>query len=80
MLRGGEISFSFYLMHALIIYLAHEAVGVLTLTGNIIVDGTLTAGSLYVLTWMAASLSYETIEKPFLGFRKKYGKQPQQIS
>ena len=77
MLRGGEISFSFYLMHALIIYLAHEAVGVLTLTGNVIIDGTLTAGALYFLTWMAASISYETIEKPFLGFRKKYGIQPQ---
>jgi peptidoglycan/LPS O-acetylase OafA/YrhL len=74
MLRGGELSFSFYLMHALIIYLMYEAFGVLTLTGNVIIDGILTAVGLYALTWIAASISYETIEKPFLGLRSAYGK------
>ena len=75
MLRGGEISFSFYLMHALVIYLTFEAFGVWTISGNAIIDGAIMAGGLYLLTWMAATLSYETIEKPFLGLRGGYGKQ-----
>jgi peptidoglycan/LPS O-acetylase OafA/YrhL len=74
MRRGGEISFSFYLMHTLIIYLTYEAFGLLTLTGNVVIDGMLTAVGLYFLTWIAASISYETIEKPFLGLRSGYGK------
>ena len=78
MRRGGEISFSFYLMHALVIYLTYQAFGVLMLTGNIIADGILTAVGLYILTWTAATLSYETIEKPFLGLRSGYGKQLKQ--
>ena len=77
MRRGGEISFSFYLMHALVIYLTYQAFGVLTLTGNIVADGIFTAVGLYILTWTAATLSYETIEKPFLGLRSGYGR-PQQ--
>jgi peptidoglycan/LPS O-acetylase OafA/YrhL len=77
MLRGGEISFSFYLMHALIIYLIYEAFGVLTLTSNVMIDGILTGCGLYFLTWIAASISYETIEKPFLGLRSGYGKSMQ---
>ncbi len=80
MRRGGEISFSFYLMHALVIYLAFEAFGVLKFTGNIIADGILTAVGLYILTWTAATLSYETIEKPFLGLRSGYGRQLKQVS
>ena len=77
MRRGGEISFSFYLMHALVIYLTYQAFGVLTLTGNIVADGIFTVVGLYILTWTAATLSYETIEKPFLGLRSGYGR-PQQ--
>lgn len=75
MQRGGEISFSFYLMHALVIYLTFEAFGVWTISGNAIVDGAIMASGLYLLTWMAATLSYETIEKPFLGLRGGYGRQ-----
>lgn len=72
--RGGEISFSFYLLHGLVIYLAYQTLGPLVLTGRVLVDGTVTAIVLYGVTWLVASLSYETIERPFLGLRKRYGR------
>jgi peptidoglycan/LPS O-acetylase OafA/YrhL len=71
--RGGEISFSFYLLHGMVLYLVHQALNGRTLTGRPLIDGTLLAVVLYVVTWQVAALSYETIEKPFLSLRRRYG-------
>ena len=72
LLRGGEISFSFYMLHGLVIFTVHRWLGPLAPAGKPLVDGLLNAALLFPLCWIAASLSYETIERPFLGLRKRY--------
>jgi peptidoglycan/LPS O-acetylase OafA/YrhL len=72
MLRGGEISFSIYLLHAVVISLVHKAVGNIQLTGRIELDLIIIGTAVYALVWAIASISYETIEKPFLSLRQRY--------
>lgn len=71
--QGGDISFSFYLLHALIIYLAYSWLGFMTITGNRQLDGALLMVLVYASTWAFATLSYATIEQPFLRMRHRYG-------
>ncbi|AQV96379.1 acyltransferase [Cupriavidus necator] len=71
--RGGEISFSFYLLHGMVLYIAHQVLGPVVLTGRVMVDSLLIGVPLYFLCWQVAALSYEAIEKPFLGLRRRYG-------
>lgn len=72
MLRGGEISFSIYLLHAVIISLVHKAVGSIQVTGRVEFDLIIVGTAVYALVWLIASFSYETIEKPFLSLRQRY--------
>jgi peptidoglycan/LPS O-acetylase OafA/YrhL len=71
--RGGEISFSFYLLHGLVLFLAHRLLGSVSITGKVMVDSILIGIPLYFVTWQVAALSFETIEKPFLTMRRRYG-------
>lgn len=71
--HGGDISFSFYLLHALVIYLAYEWLAALAITGNRQLDATLMAALVYGATWAFASLSFASIEQPFLRLRHRYG-------
>ncbi|MCK6409356.1 MAG: acyltransferase [Thauera sp.] len=70
--RGGEISFSLYLWHAVVIFLVERLVGIPALSGVRTVDALLvflfTAG----LTYGVSQLSYRTIEQPFLRLRRQY--------
>ena len=70
--QGGEISFSIYLWHALVITLLGHAIGTpdwfADWRANAVVTGLLVFG----LTFWVARLSYQTIEAPFLGMRKRY--------
>jgi peptidoglycan/LPS O-acetylase OafA/YrhL len=70
--RGGEISYSFYLLHGMVIYLAYTLVGPITVTGRVLVDGLLNTALIVPLCWLVSGLSYDTIEKPFLELRRKY--------
>lgn len=72
MCRGGEISYSFYLLHGLVLYLVHQHFGQIVLTGKVLVDGALNLAVYLPLCWAVAALSYHTIEKPFLELRHKY--------
>ena len=72
LLRGGEISFSFYLLHTVVIYTVFTFVGPLAPTGRPLIDGLVNVALLYPLCWIVASLSFETIEKPFLALRQRY--------
>lgn len=78
--RGGEISFSFYLLHGLVIFTVYRYVGPLVVTGRPLIDGMLNVALLYPLVWLVASVSYETIERPFLSLRKQYVSVPPTIS
>lgn len=71
--RGGEISFSFYLLHGLVLFILHELLGELKITGRVWLDGGVLVLIAYPLVWIVANLSYQAIEKPFLTLRRRYG-------
>jgi peptidoglycan/LPS O-acetylase OafA/YrhL len=66
---GGRISYSFYLWHAVIIFIASA------LLPAAVGDRTFVAALFPVVllvVWLVASLSYRTIEAPFLALRRPY--------
>lgn len=66
---GGRISYSFYLWHSVVIFIASS------LAPSVIGDRTLVLALFPVVllfVWMIASLSYRTIEAPFLALRRPY--------
>lgn len=70
----GKVSYSFYLLHAMIILLAHKTIGVLSPFPIEHLNALFNAVLLFFLTLGIAHLSYQTIEQPFLDMRKKYVK------
>src|SRR5690606_32822079 len=70
--RGGEISFSLYLWHALVIYLITELFGTPAWFGNWRLDALVIGGLVLAITWGISVISYRTIEEPFLKLRKRY--------
>ena len=71
--HGGKISFSFYLLHMAMLHLLGTALGTVTLTGIVLLDAALMLVVTYGATWALATLSYSTIEEPFLRMRRGYG-------
>ena len=72
---GGKISFSFYLLHMGVIHLWAIGVGMITPTGSTLINTCVTAALVYAATWAISSMSYHTIELPFLRMRSSYGTQ-----
>lgn len=70
--RGGEISFSLYLWHALVIYLFTKLIGTPAWFGNWRLDALAIGALVLAVTWGISVVSYRTIEEPFLGLRKRY--------
>jgi peptidoglycan/LPS O-acetylase OafA/YrhL len=75
--HGGKVSFSFYLLHMGVLHVLARQVGLLHPTGNALVDVALMLAAAYGLTWALATLSYNTIEEPFLRLRRAYGAKTQ---
>lgn len=71
--RGGTVSYSFYLLHMGMVHMLARKFGLLTITGVVWLDAGLMLVLVYGLTWGLATLSYATIEAPFLSLRRKYG-------
>jgi peptidoglycan/LPS O-acetylase OafA/YrhL len=71
--HGGKISFSFYLLHLAVLHLLAQTFGMVTVTGNVYADALFMLLAAYTATWGLATLSYRTIEEPFLGLRRAYG-------
>lgn len=71
--HGGKISFSFYLLHVAVIHLLVQWFGLLAPTRIVWLDAAIVLGLAYSLTWGMATLSYNTIEEPFLRMRRGYG-------
>jgi peptidoglycan/LPS O-acetylase OafA/YrhL len=71
--HGGKVSFSFYLLHMAVLHSLAQAVGMVTVSGIVRVDALLMLIACYGATWALATLSYATIEEPFLRMRRGYG-------
>ncbi|MES2127083.1 MAG: acyltransferase [Pseudomonadota bacterium] len=71
--QGGKVSFSFYLLHMAVLHVLARSVGMLHVSGNAVVDAALMLAGAYGATWTLATLSYNTIEEPFLRMRRGYG-------
>lgn len=71
--HGGKVSFSFYLLHMGLIHLLVRKLGLPALTGVAVLDAALMLAVVYGLCWGLATLSYHTIEEPFLRMRGAYG-------
>ena len=70
---GGKISFSFYLIHVAVIHMFMYWIGLVSLTNIIWINTFIALTASYLATWLLASLSYSTIEEPFLRMRHSYG-------
>jgi peptidoglycan/LPS O-acetylase OafA/YrhL len=68
---GGAVSYSLYLLHGLVIYTVHYYLGFWT-PGQPLWRLGLYVPFIAACAWGLASLSYITIERPFLRLRKKY--------
>ena len=68
---GGSWSYSFYMLHTMVIFSFHEAFGRIGGQGpvGLLVDAVLVLSA----TMLLSALSYNTIEKPFLEMRRRYG-------
>jgi peptidoglycan/LPS O-acetylase OafA/YrhL len=71
--HGGKVSFSFYLLHMGLLHLLAQRVGLVRPTGNGWADAAIMIALSYGATWALATLSYNSIEEPFLRMRRRYG-------
>jgi len=71
--HGGKISFSFYLLHMASLHLIFQRLGPWHPTGNAWTDTAIMFAITYGATWVLATISYNTIEEPFLRMRRRYG-------
>lgn len=71
----GQVSYSWYLLHALILWLWTQLLGPLewfdSFTLNLLANWLV----LGVISLVFAKLSYHTLEEPFLGMRRRYAKE-----
>lgn len=70
--HGGKISFSFYLLHSAVLHTLTYNMRNTAVTGITLVDAAILFGGAYAITWAVATLSYHTIEEPFLNMRRGY--------
>lgn len=71
--HGGKVSFSFYLLHMGVLHMLAVQVGLVHPTGVAWLDVAIMLALAYGATWALATLSYNTIEEPFLRMRRAYG-------
>jgi peptidoglycan/LPS O-acetylase OafA/YrhL len=74
--HGGKVSFSFYLLHAGLIHTVFKYYGLPHWSGWPALDAGLMLVLAYAATWAVATLSYHSIEEPFLHMRRQYGREP----
>ena len=70
--KMGEMSYSIYLMHTLIVVIWVKKIGVITIVSNPQYNLLLNSLMAFPLVLLLAHLSYTTIERPFLTLRRRY--------
>jgi peptidoglycan/LPS O-acetylase OafA/YrhL len=70
----GQVSYSLYLLHALILWLWSNTIGPVTGTGHFMSDLALNLVLVGLVSFGFAKLSYHTLEEPFLHLRQRYVK------
>lgn len=74
----GKISFSLYLLHASVLFLVNETLGVINITPWFSVNFIVNLLGLFLLCVGLATLSFYCIESPFLRLRKRYIREQRQ--
>lgn len=69
---GGELSYSFYLWHGLIIFLMYQYIGAIVWFDSLVLNLLTNFFIILPIIMGFAWLSYRTIELPFLGLRRRY--------
>ncbi len=70
----GEISFSEYILHGIVLYSFHKAIGIIQFSSNSNLNAVINFTVVLIPILFFSKICFELIEKPFLGFRKKYTK------
>lgn len=70
--RGGEISYSLYLWHGTVIYVLSQALETAQWMPRTAWEAALAVAGVLVASWWVATLSYRSIEAPFLALRGRY--------
>jgi len=70
--QGGEISYSLYMLHFLVLVVLMGSVGLMPLTGSLWLDLALNAVPVTLLVWILARTGFAVIERPFLRLRGRY--------
>lgn len=69
----GQVSYSFYLLHAFVLYLIHHSLQLPNLHNPGLWNHWASLSLLALaITWALATLSYHTLEKPFLDMKQGY--------
>lgn len=68
----GQVSYSWYLLHALVLWIWSQVAGPLQLTDIFAADLFINLLLVGTLSLALAKLSYHTLEEPFLGLRRRY--------
>ncbi|WP_210531393.1 acyltransferase family protein [Pantoea ananatis] len=73
--RLGEMSFSIYLLHALILEILIKNIGFLSITGHFAIDVIIYSLTILLpVVLVVSSMTYSFIEKPFMEMRVKYAR------
>lgn len=70
--RGGELSYSLYMLHCLAIYALFHAFGLVAVTGRLRLDLALNFVPVLLLSLGLAHISHRIIEQPFMSLRRRY--------
>ncbi|MEB1081751.1 hypothetical protein VC892_17305 [Citrobacter portucalensis] len=70
----GEVSFSEYILHGVVLYSFKKEFGILNLIENQNTNAIMNFLIVFPIVILFSKICFELIEKPFLGFRKKYAK------
>lgn len=71
--QGGKISFSFYLLHMAVLHVLAQGIDLAGVPTRSLALLPLLLVASYGITWAISTLSFRTIEEPFLGLRHRYG-------